>query len=59
MPSCSLVEVVVSSVVAANHVFIQLPSHVTYTSLEQLTQRMAACYGNGSQAPAIGLPTGV
>ncbi len=49
-------DVIVSSVVDANHVFVQQPTHPTYSSLERLSYCMNSCYSHDSIVPQLPRP---
>ncbi len=46
LPEGVSVDVIVSSVVDANHVFVQQPTHPTFSSLERLSYCMNLCYSH-------------
>ena len=52
-----MLDVVISHVVSAGHVFVQQPTLPVFTSWQRLDAIMNGCYGDGSAAPC--LPNGV
>ena len=46
-------DVIVSSVVDANHVFVQQPTHPTFSSLENLNYYMNLCYTQDNAVPPL------
>ncbi|XP_076453378.1 uncharacterized protein LOC143288608 [Babylonia areolata] len=55
LPEGVSIDVVVSAVVDAGHIFIQQPTHPTFPSLERLSHFMNVCYGDPS-APSLPRP---
>ncbi|GAB1602638.1 hypothetical protein Ahia01_000543400 [Argonauta hians] len=53
------VDVVVTSVVDASHVFLQLPTHPTYTALSRLDKFMNRCYSQPGLVPHLPQPLAV
>jgi len=51
------VDVVVSNVVSAGHVFVQQPTHPSYSSYQRLVDFMREVYCDGSTVPPM--PTNV
>ena len=49
-------DVIVSSVVDVSHVFVQQPTHPTFTCLEQLNYCMNTCYGQDGIVPQLPRP---
>ena len=49
-------DVLVSSVVSPNHVFLQQPTHPTFHMLKTLHQRMNVCYSQENQIPLLPRP---
>ena len=49
-------DVVVSSIVDAGRIFIQQPTHPSYTSLERLNHFMLQCYMQEGAVPDIPRP---
>lgn len=49
-------EVVVSAIVDAGHVFVQQPTHPSFTSLGKLDQYMIAVYSQSNGIPALPQP---
>ena len=49
-------DVIVSRVIAANHVFVQQPSHPTFPHLELQMQMMLQCYDGDAQTPYLPQP---
>ena len=56
LPEGVSVDVIVSSVVDANHVFVQQPTHPTYSSLERLNYCMNVCYTQDTIVPQLPRP---
>jgi A-kinase anchor protein 1 len=56
LPEGVSVDVIVSSVVDANHVFVQQPTHPSYTSLEKLNYCMNLCYTGDNIVPQLPRP---
>ena len=56
LPEGVSVDVVVSSVVSANHIFIQQPTHPTFSSLESLNYCMNVCYTQDNVVPQLPRP---
>ena len=51
-----MTEVNVSSVVAANHLFLQVPSHPSFCMLEKQNAFMIMCYGSDGIVPQLPRP---
>ncbi|XP_048751874.2 A-kinase anchor protein 1, mitochondrial-like isoform X2 [Ostrea edulis] len=56
LPEGVSVDVVVSSIVDAGHIFIQQPTHPSFPSLERLNQFMIACYMQDGLVPQLPRP---
>ncbi|XP_050410418.1 A-kinase anchor protein 1, mitochondrial [Patella vulgata] len=56
LPEGVSVDVVVSSIVDAGHVFVQQPTHPSFPSLERLDQCMAVCYSQNKMVPPLPRP---
>lgn len=56
LPEGVSVDVVVSSIVDAGHIFIQQPTHPSFPSLERLNQFMMTCYNQESVVPQLPRP---
>lgn len=48
-----LIDVVISQVVNAGHIFVQQPTHPTFNSWQRLDDCMNACYGDGTTSPPL------
>ncbi|KAK7087594.1 A-kinase anchor protein 1, mitochondrial-like [Littorina saxatilis] len=55
LPEGVSVEIVVSAIVNAGHIFVQQPAHPTFPSLERLNHFMNACYSD-QNAPLLPRP---
>lgn len=56
LPEGVSIDVVVSSIVDAGHIFIQQPTHPSFPSLERLNQFMIACYMQDGLVPQLPRP---
>ena len=56
LPEGVSIDVVVSSIVDAGHIFIQQPTHPSYPSLERLNQFMISCYMQDGLVPQLPRP---
>ncbi|KAK6184235.1 hypothetical protein SNE40_006745 [Patella caerulea] len=56
LPEGVSVDVVVSSIVDAGHVFVQQPTHPSFPSLERLDQFMSVCYSQNKMVPPLPRP---
>ncbi len=56
LPEGVSVDVIVSSVVDCNHVFVQQPTHPSFTSLEKLAYCMNLCYTQDNIVPQLPRP---
>lgn len=56
LPEGVSVDVVVSSIVDAGHIFMQQPTHPSFPSLERLNQYMNACYTQDGVVPQLPRP---
>ena len=56
LPEGVSIDVIVSSVVAPNHLFIQQPTHPTFPMLERMNQCMNICYMQDSIVPELPRP---
>ena len=56
LPEGVSVDVVVSSIVDAGRIFIQQPTHPSYTSLDRLNHFMLQCYMQEGAVPDIPRP---
>lgn len=56
LPEGVSVDVVVSSVVDAGHIFVQQHTHPSFPSLERLNQFMMACYSTDGVVPQLPRP---
>ncbi|XP_013383304.1 A-kinase anchor protein 1, mitochondrial isoform X2 [Lingula anatina] len=56
LPEGVMVDVIVSSIVNASHIFVQQPTHPTYPSLERLNQFMIMCYQHDGIVPQLPRP---
>jgi len=57
LPEGVSVDVMVTSVIDVNHIFVQQPTHPTFSSLERLNHIMNSCYGMpGNEVPELPHP---
>ena len=56
LPEGVPIDVLVSSVVAPNHVFVQQPTHPTFHMLQLLNDSMNACYSQADMVPELPRP---
>ena len=56
LPESVSVDIVVSSIVDAGHIFMQQPTHPSFPSLERLNQFMNACYTQDGIVPQLPRP---
>lgn len=56
LPEGVSVDVVVSSIVDAGHIFMQQPTHPSFPSLERLNQFMNSCYTQDGIVPQLPRP---
>ena len=56
LPESVSVDVVVSSIVDAGHIFMQQPTHPSFPSLERLNQFMNSCYTQDGIVPQLPRP---
>ncbi|KAL3856694.1 hypothetical protein ACJMK2_011419 [Sinanodonta woodiana] len=56
LPEGVSLDIVVSSIVDAGHIFIQQPTHPTFPSLDRLNQFMLACYSQPGAVPDLPQP---
>ncbi|XP_046543275.1 A-kinase anchor protein 1, mitochondrial-like [Haliotis rubra] len=56
LPEGVSVDIVVSNIVDAGHIFVQQPTHPTFPSLERLNHFMMACYTQDQMVPPLPRP---
>lgn len=56
LPEGVTVDIIVSSVVAPNHVFVQQPTHAMYPLLDRQNQCMLLCYNQDGIVPQLPRP---
>ncbi|KAK3591532.1 hypothetical protein CHS0354_031644 [Potamilus streckersoni] len=56
LPEGVSLDIVVSSIVDAGHIFVQQPTHPTFPSLDRLNQFMLACYSQPGAVPDLPQP---
>ncbi|XP_077995376.1 uncharacterized protein LOC144448906 [Glandiceps talaboti] len=59
LPEDAVTDVVVSSIVTTGHLFVQQPSHPSYTSLSRLDNFMVMCYAPPAETPDMPRPIDV
>ncbi|XP_041349946.1 A-kinase anchor protein 1, mitochondrial-like [Gigantopelta aegis] len=56
LPESVSVDIVISNIVDAGHIFVQQPTHPTFPSLERLNHFMMACYSQDQMVPGLPRP---
>ena len=56
LPEGVTIDVIVSSVVTPNHIFVQQPTHSMYALLERQNQCMLLCYSQDGIVPQLPRP---
>lgn len=46
-------DVIVSNIVSAGHVFVQQPTHPSFNSYQRLADCLNSCYADGSTVPPL------